>query len=302
MSEMSGRDIESARARDRWAQWLLEGRHGGDPELRRAILPELERWRDLILARARVRRGDILLDVGTGDGLIAFGAIELVGPTGKVVFSDISGELLDHCRALVGELGLDERCSFVVAGAEDLGPIEDSSIDVVTTRSVLIYVQNKPMALAEFLRVLRPGGRISLMEPINRLIYPEPPNQLLGFDVTPVRDLADKIKAEADKSLGLERTLLDFDDRDLVTMAEAGGFKEIHLDLEFQIVTERLPLTWESLMGSSGNPLMPSNGELVRAALTASEIQRFEAHVKPVVESGSRQRRSAMAHLWAERP
>lgn len=172
----------------------------------------------------------------------------------------------------------------------------------MTTRSVLIYVQNKPMALAEFLRVLRPGGRISLLEPINRLTYPEPPNQLLGFDVTPVRDLADKIKAEADKSLGLQRTLLDFDDRDLVATAEAAGFNEIHLDLAFQIVTERLPLTWESLMGSSGNPLVPSHGELVSAALTAGEIQRFETHLKPLVESGSRQRRLAMAHLWAERP
>lgn len=294
--------MNSDRPRDRWARWLLEGRHGGDPELRKAILPELERIRDLILAKAHVRPGDVVLDVGTGDGLIAFGAIELVGPTGKVVFSDISEDLLDHCRALVAASGVDERCGYVVAGAENLGPIEDRSVDVVTTRSVLIYVQNKRLALAEFFRVLRPGGRISLMEPINRLMYPEPSNLFLGFDVTPIRDLADKVKAETDKTLGNQSTLLDFDDRDLLGMAEAAGFKEIHLDVGFQIVTERLPLTWESLMGSSGNPLAPSNGELVRAALTATEIRRFEAHMRPLVESGTRQLRLAMAHLWAEKP
>lgn len=292
---------QSSCARDRWAEWLLQRRHGGDQELRKAIVPELERMRDLVLAGAQVKRGDVLLDVGTGDGLVAFGAIELVGSTGRVVFSDISEDLLDHCRALVAELGVGECCSFVVAGAENLGGIEDSSVDVVTTRSVLIYVKDKRTAFSEFFRVLRRGGRISLLEPINRLLHPEPQNLFIGFDVTPVRDLADKVKAEADKSLGLECTMLDFDDRDLVTMAEAAGFKEIHLDLEFQIVTERLPLTWETLMGSSGNPLVPSNGELIEAALNATEIRRFEAHLRPLVESGVRQRRSAMAHLWAQK-
>lgn len=294
--------MSSMGAGDRWAQWLLDRRHGGDPELRNAILPELERRRDLILARAHVRHGDALLDVGTGDGLLAFGAIEMVGPTGKVVFSDISADLLDHCRAVVAELGVGERCSFLVAGAENLGQIEDSSVDVVTTRSVLIYVQNKRKALAEFFRVLRPGGRISLMEPINNLTRPEPPDQLLGFDAASIRDLADKIKAEADKWLGLESTLLDFDDRDLLNMVEAAGFKEIHLDLEFLVVTERLPMTWESLMRSSGNPLVPSYGELAEAALTATELRRFEAHMRPLVESGARQRRSAIAQLSAEKP
>ena len=53
----------------------------------------------------------------------------------------------------------------------------------MTTRSVLIYVADKAAAFAAMYRVLRPGGRISLFEPINRLMFPEPPDRFWGYDV-----------------------------------------------------------------------------------------------------------------------
>jgi arsenite methyltransferase len=58
---------------------------------------------------------------------------------------------------------------------------------VVTTRSVLIYVKDKRRAAFEELhRVLKPGGRLSIFEPINNFTYPEPPHLFGGSDVTPV--------------------------------------------------------------------------------------------------------------------
>jgi ubiquinone/menaquinone biosynthesis C-methylase UbiE len=48
-----------------------------------------------------------------------------------------------------------DRCSFVKAASEDLSAIESESVDVVTTRSVLIFVDDKPKALREFFRVLK---------------------------------------------------------------------------------------------------------------------------------------------------
>src|SRR5260370_24533188 len=116
---------DEGEVRDRWAQWLLERRHGGDPNLRKRMLPELESFRARVLDKARARPGDVLLDVGTGDGLIAFGAVELVGPSGRVIFSDVSRDLLDHCRALARDLDIAERCHFVFSAADDPHTIPD---------------------------------------------------------------------------------------------------------------------------------------------------------------------------------
>ena len=124
--------------------------------------------------------GDTLLDVGAGDGLIAFGALERLGPSGRVIFSDISADLVEHCRKAATAEELADRCRFVIAPADCLEGVDDGSVDVVTTRSVLIYVKDKAAALREFYRVLRPGGRISLAEPINVLMSPYDPDLFGG--------------------------------------------------------------------------------------------------------------------------
>ena len=149
----------------------MDTRFGGDPAARERLLAELlYPVRDTVLDKAGLQPGDTVLDVGTGDGLIAFGALEWLGPSGHVVFSDISQDLLDHCRAAAAAEGLLDRCRFVLASADSLDGIADASVDVVTTRSVLIYVQDKAEALRAFYRVLRPGGRISVFEPIDVLM------------------------------------------------------------------------------------------------------------------------------------
>src|SRR5438105_5482975 len=111
----------SQATQDQWAQWLLQPRHGGDPEKHRAMLQSLYRVRDKVLQNARLSEGETLLDVGCGDGLIAFGALPLVGEHGTVIFSDISQDLLDHCRSLAQQMEALERCRFVRASADDLG-------------------------------------------------------------------------------------------------------------------------------------------------------------------------------------
>lgn len=176
---------------DRWHRWLLEVRFGGDAAYREKDLTEfLYPVRDAVLDRARLGPGQTLLDVGAGDGLIAFGALERLGASGRVIFSDISQSLLDHCRAAASAEGLLERCRFVLAPADQLAAVADGSIDAVTTRSVLIYVKDKAQAMREFFRVLRPGGRASLFEPVNVLMSAAGPDQFHGYDVTPVKALA----------------------------------------------------------------------------------------------------------------
>jgi SAM-dependent methyltransferase len=158
--------------RDAWAAWLAERRHGGDPELLRRQLEFLAPIRDQVVANAALGAGYRVLDVGSGDGLIAFAAADAVGPTGQVIFSDVSSDLLDRCRELARQRGLLDHCHFVQAPARDLSPIPDQAVDAVTLRSVLIYETDKAAAFAEFHRVLRPGGRLSLFEPISRFASP----------------------------------------------------------------------------------------------------------------------------------
>jgi ubiquinone/menaquinone biosynthesis C-methylase UbiE len=290
---------------DRWSRWLLERRDAGDERQRSAILDVLAPVRERVLGHAEPLEGATLLDVGTGDGLIGLEALERVGPRGTVIFSDISDALLGHVHAAVAARGLLERAQFVSTPAEDLAEIPSGSVDVVTTRSVLIYVSDKARAFSAMYRVLRPGGRISLFEPINRLMFPEPGDRFWGYDVGPVSDLADKVKASyGGLSEPASAAMMDFDDRDLVALAEAAGFGRIHLELHLDVEAgaHERAISIEALLDSAPNPLAPTARESIAAALTAAEQERFVAGLRRAVEDGDRLRRSAVAYLVASRP
>jgi arsenite methyltransferase len=286
---------------DRWHRWLLDVRFGGDAACREKDLTEfLYPVRDTVLDRARLRPGDTLLDVGTGDGLIAFGALKRLGPSGRVIFSDISQDLLDHCRKAAGAEGLLARCGFVLAAADRLTGVADVSVDAVTTRSVLIYVKDKAAALREFYRVLRPGGRMSLFEPINVLMSAADPDRFFGYDVTPVRALVAKVRAlyESIQPPGVD-PMIDFDDRDLVRHARNAGFPEIDLELRVSVKARKQPIPWERFLRTSGNPLEPTFGDALDRSLSRQEAAELSRYLRPLVESGAGLDRRAVAYLTA---
>jgi arsenite methyltransferase len=286
---------------DQWAQWLLHRRHGGDIQAQQAMLNALYRIRDQVLDHAQVLAGDVVLDVGAGDGLIAFGALPLVGEHGKVIVSDISADLLEHDQSLAQQLGVQDRCAFLQASADDLSALADASVDVVTTRSVLIFVSAKERALQEFHRVLKPGGRLSIFEPINRFTYPEPAHLFDGYDVTPVQPLAHKVRRVFEDLQPPDTDpMLDFDERDLLRLVEQAGFVEIHLEMQVEIAP-LAPTLWEAWVQMAGNPKIPTQEEAMREALTPTELAEFTAYLRPLVEQGKGIRRSALAYLWAKR-
>ncbi|MBA2345126.1 MAG: class I SAM-dependent methyltransferase [Rubrobacter sp.] len=288
---------------DRWAEWLLERRFGGDDGQRAKFLDGLIPWRDRILKNAAVKPGETLLEVGVGDGLIAFGALDLLGENGRVIFSDISQDLLDHSRALAGEMGVVDQCEFLLASADDLSGLDGESVDIVTTRSVLIYVEDKRRTFEEFFRVLKPGGRVSIFEPINRFKRPEPSNLFLGYDVAPVQELAQKVREVFRRIQPMETDpMLDFDERDLFDLAEAAGFAEVHLNYEAKLVSNDAYFDvtdWDIFLRSAGNPKIPTLEEAINEALTQEEAERFSAHLRPLVENARRRGTSAVAYLWA---
>ena len=285
---------------DKWASWLLIRRDGDNQAMRDRIAPELADLRDNVLDRADLHPDDTLLDVGTGTGLIGFGALDRLGPRGRVIFSDISQDLLAECRRTAAG---DDRCDFVRASADDLAGVADASVDVVTTRSVLMYLDRKEVAFAEFRRVLRPGGRLSIFEPINRFLVEHRPGDMFGLGPSPVQELLSKVLDQFKRDSD-ERTMLDFDERDLLRWAVDAGFAAVELDYRAQLDVPAQPMAdWATLKNTAPNPLAPTYGEAIEAALTPGEQARLDDYMTARVAAGAPTRRTmATAFLRAEMP
>src|SRR6266536_2461738 len=258
-------------ARDCWAEWILSRRFGGDTGAAAHMLEALAKVRGRVLDRADVRDGETVLDVGCGDGLIAFGALERVGASGRVIFSDVSQDLLD----------------------------------VVAMRSVIIYVTDKRAAFAEFFRVLRPGGRLSMFEPINRFSYPEPEGRFLGVDLPEIRPLVRRLRDRYNELGGGEEAMLDFDERDLLELAHEAGFPGVDVQLEARIERGRLwgsePPPLERLLATAPNPNAPTFEEVLAAEFTTEERERFLGYLRPRYEAREMIGRQAVAYLRAQR-
>ena len=285
---------------DIWKAWLLARRFAGDAARLQQVLQDfLYPVRDKILDNANLKENETVLDVGCGDGLVAFGALSRFD-AGRVVFSDISQELLDHSAQLVQQMDVAARCDFVQASADDLAGIADNSVDVVTTRSVLIYVADKAQAFEEFYRVLKGNGRLSIFEPINRFGHPPPRYIFQGHDVTPIMEITDKIKSVY---LALQPPesdpMLNFDERDLFALAETAGFNEIHLELKLERKVSTKQWEWESFINSAWNPKIPTLAEAMAQILTDAEKEAFISHFRPLVEAGGSTGKRAVAYLWA---
>jgi len=285
--------------RDIWAQWLAVHRYGGDPEVRARMLEETREFREKVLGRAALVEGETLLDVGCGEGLIGFGALER--GAGHVVFTDISNDLLDFCREAAEAAGVADRCSFVKAGAEELAGVDDASVDVVTTRSVLIYVRDKARAFGEFARVLRSGGRASMFEPINRFGMDEKKQGFWGYPGNGLADLASRVEHVYEQIQPPDDPMLDFDERDLVRLAEDAGFFPVELELRAYVRPSE-PRPWQSFLKSSGNPKIPTIEEAMDRALAPEERERFTEHLRPLVEEGKGVWRMAQAYVTAVKP
>jgi SAM-dependent methyltransferase len=287
--------------RDRWAEWLAVRRFGGDPAVKEQSLARLAETRDRVLDRSEPVEGETMLDVGCGEGLIGFGALER--GAGTVIFSDISTDLLDFCREAASELGVLDRCRFVEAAAEDLSAIEDASVDVVTTRSVLIYVKEKVAAFAEFARVLRPGGRLSVWEPINRFGSAERRRGgFVGYPVEGLEETVAKLLAPIDAIQPPDTDpMLDFDERDLLGLAGRAGFFPVRLVYEAGIEATE-PRRWDGFLDSAWNPKVPTLREAMEQTLSPEERKQLTARLRPLVERGEGEWRMAFALLSATRP
>jgi demethylmenaquinone methyltransferase/2-methoxy-6-polyprenyl-1,4-benzoquinol methylase len=139
-------------------------------------------WKATTIAHANVRPGQRVLDVASGTGDLALAFARKVGPQGRVVMSDINSQMLLRGRNRLIDEGFPTPA--VVADAEHL-PFPDQYFDLVTVAFGLRNMTNKPAALKEMHRVLKPGGKCMVLE-FSKVAAPlEKVYDLYSFKVLP---------------------------------------------------------------------------------------------------------------------
>jgi arsenite methyltransferase len=303
-------DTQTDSQTDIWSEWLLHLRHADDPTYAGVVRVVVERFADRVLDDAQLSPGMILADIGAGEGLLAFRAIDRIGPSLRVVLTDISAPMLRHAEALAVERDVRSQCTFLECSAEKINGIADGSIDVVATRAVLAYVSNKAAALSEFFRVLKPGGRISIAEPIHQ------------DEAFFARALRKRVDAQAGPSPDRFLTLLhrwkaaqfpdteeqcanspiaNYSERDLLNFVRGSGFVQIHLQLHIDVMPS-LSTSWDVFLGSSPHPWAPPLGTILAEQFTPEERIYFEQIVRPTVESGKNTSVDRIVYLNATKP
>jgi arsenite methyltransferase len=120
---------------------------------------------------AALRTGESVLDLGCGAGIDTLLAAAAVGPSGQVVGLDMTPEMVERARRNCAASGFD-HVEIRVGLIEEI-PLPDSSMDVAISNGVLNLSTRKSRVLAETMRVLRPGGRVSITDLVLTEALPE---------------------------------------------------------------------------------------------------------------------------------
>jgi len=180
-------------------------------------------WKRFTIEVSAVRPGQRVLDLAGGTGDLAERFHALVGDTGQVVLADINESMLRTGRDKLLDRGVGDAIDCVLADAQAL-PFPDASFDCISIAFGLRNVTDKATALASMFRVLRPGGRLLVLE------FSKPLSPLLGrvydaysFNVLPV--LGKLVANDADSYRYLAESIRMHPDQEtLLQMLEEAGF------------------------------------------------------------------------------
>lgn len=120
-------------------------------------------WKRLTIQEAGVRPGQKVLDLASGTGDLALALAREMGTSGTVIMSDINEAMLNIGRDRLIDQGVLHQVKFVQASAEQL-PFADHEFDCITIAFGLRNVTDKDAALRAMFRVLKPGGKVLILE------------------------------------------------------------------------------------------------------------------------------------------
>lgn len=201
-------------------------------------------WKRFTIECAAARPGMKVLDLAGGTGDLTAKFSHLVGETGEVVLADINDSMLKVGRAKLHDLGVVGNVSYVQANAEAL-PFPDNHFDIITIAFGLRNVTEKEKALKSMQRILKPGGKLLVLEfskPQNALmqkaydfysfqVIPRMGSMVAG-DAESYRYLSESIRVHPDQET-LKQMMLDagFDQADYVNMTN--GVVALHRGYKF---------------------------------------------------------------------
>jgi demethylmenaquinone methyltransferase/2-methoxy-6-polyprenyl-1,4-benzoquinol methylase len=181
-------------------------------------------WKRFTIEQAAVRKGQAVLDLAGGTGDLARRFVGKVGSAGHVVLADINHAMLTEGRRRLIDAGVAGNLSITQVDAENL-PFADASFDCITIAFGLRNVTRKEAALRSMLRVLKPGGKLLILEfsqPVEPL---RPVYDLYSFNVLP---LLGKFVANDEASYQyLAESIRQHPDQDtLLGMMQEAGFEK----------------------------------------------------------------------------
>ncbi len=182
-------------------------------------------WKRFTIDASGVRPGNKVLDLAGGTGDLTAKFSQLVGRECKVIIADINSSMLNVGRDKLRDRGLVQNIEYVQANAQYL-PFEDNTFDIITIAFGLRNVTDKDMALRSMYRVLKPGGRLLVLE------FSKPEHELVNkaydfysFNILP--KIGELVAKDGDSYQYLAESIRMHPDQEtLKTMMDAAGFEQ----------------------------------------------------------------------------
>ena len=201
-------------------------------------------WKKITIEYSSVRKGQKVLDLAGGTGDLTAKFSQLVGDDGLVVLADINESMLKVGREKLRDKGLFKNIEYVQANAEEL-PFADNFFDCITISFGLRNVTDKNKALQSMWRVLKPGGRLLILE-FSKPQYPilNKAYDLYSFTMLPLmgkviandadsyRYLAESIRMHPDQKT-LKKMMEDAEFVDVKYHNMTGGIVALHTGFKF---------------------------------------------------------------------